>query len=361
MYEGKDPLLQDEPSCYHCSVKPTTKLLRCSRCHVAWYCTPTCQKAHHKKHRFLCMEIDKYTKLVDDEGNRLCAALGANIFETEIGNFWGLLPATATYMDLTNALANWYSSLALECNVKEVWEKALYHQLEHLQLGVLDRMDARLRVPFFLLYMNRDDDAFTFIRYWVETKEVLETNPDAVFERHRNSKSGDWLYPRETDARYLDIFDQVPGDLIQEMELPFLVALFLIKLRIVASHDDATESMDIAFKTTGGQRIQEVQSAIAEMLVRQDVDAENQRRQIYWLLFLIHRRNPHMLPGLTNPAPYFNRPPPTDRIAGEPSEVSMCLLDCKVAFYRVPAAPEILKNILAAIESSAPTRPRIGC
>ena len=101
-----------------------------------------------------------------------------DIFETEIGNFWSS-PQTHPYMEATYDMANWYRTAKYQSDdVKEVWEKSLFHILEHLRLGAIDHMGARWRAPFFVLSLNRDDNTYSFIRYWVKLKEVLVLNPD---------------------------------------------------------------------------------------------------------------------------------------------------------------------------------------
>ena len=343
MYEGKDPNLLNEPRCVHCFETPATKLLRCSRCHVAWYCNTTCQKEHYANHRFLCMEIAKYEKLVLKEANKLRSILGDTIFETQTGNFWDI-PHATTYMDVTYALSNWYCIVAHQSGVKEVWEKALFHILEHLRLGAIDQMEARWRAPFLLLSLNRDDDAYAFIRFWVTLMVAVTVNLIAMFEKHVNSKEGDWIYPREENCRYLDIFQDIfSTQNPQEVELPFLVALAIIKLRIVAAHDAALQSVDLAMEGTG-QRIQEVQPALKDMLFCEHVDVESQRQQVNRLLDAIHLQNPSMLPALINPGPLTAQPPPAVYTPGQPSEAYRTLIDCKATLNRIPGAIDLLEE-----------------
>jgi hypothetical protein len=341
LYEGKDPELLEAPRCFYCLETPA-RLLRCSRCQLAWYCSATCQKVHYEKHSFLCKNIAKDQKRAVQEKARLCAAFGENIFETEAGNFYGLTE-TYNYLDMTNALISWTCSIAYQSNVKQVWEKALFLQLEHLRLGALDRMRGRIRLPFFLLQMNRDDDAVSFIQHWVKLKDFGDTLPDWDYDLHRNSNEGDWIYPREVDCRYSDMFKDVLEDELEEVDLSFLVALFIIKLRLIAAHDLATQYIAFAFEGISGRRIQEVRPLVEEMVIRQDVDLDSQRAQAQRLFDVIHRKNPSMLPAIVNPRPIMSQRPPNRVLSreirpGHPSEVQMILNYGKVAFHRVPGA-----------------------
>ncbi|GAX21869.1 hypothetical protein FisN_30Hu070 [Fistulifera solaris] len=351
MYEGKDPFLREEPCCLHCFKTPDTKLVKCSRCQIAWYCNETCQKEHFPKHRDFCKHVSECHIKVQLMKEYLRSEPQESVFETDIGNFWGR-EDTIPFMQSTFMLASWYFVAAHESDIREVLEKALFVLLEHLRLGVLDEREARWRAPFFLLSLNRDDDAYSFIRYWVRFKELLDLDQDdfQIPDNYLNSKEGDWIYPRETDCRYLDVFQDIwSNENAQETELAFLVALLIIKLRIVAAHDAAKFSIELALGGVAGQRIQEVQPAIEEMVIRQDADVEGQREQVHRLMDVIHDKNPSVLLALLNPRPVMEESKPK---SGVPSDVHRILMDCKAVYYRVPGAVELLKERLGSIQSS---------
>ena len=94
--------------------------------------------------------------------------------------------------------------------------------------------------------------------------------------RYAYSKEGDWIYPRETNCRYLDVFEDIFSNKKPQADLAYLLALVIIKLRIVAAHDAAMQSLE-------------------------DVDVESQREQANRLLDVIHLQNPSMIPALLNP------------------------------------------------------------
>lgn len=326
MYEGKDTNLLDEPRCFHCldETPSATKLLRCSRCNVAWYCNTTCQKEHyHKKHHVVCRGIAKSTKRVQEEEIKIRSEPGNNFSAMQCGMLW-TWQETMPYMEATYASADWYWRAAYECEIKQVWEKALYHFLEHLRQGAIDHMEARFRVPFILLYLNRDDDAFCFIRYWVQLSKVIRKEPEAIFEVHENTKVGDWIYSREANCRYSNLFEQTSRQ-AQDVQTPYNVALAIIKLRIVAAHDAAVEE------------------GTAPHLPN-EFNVERQREQINVLLSAIRHQNPSMLPALINPTPLTDQPPPSEAIEGHPSEVYRTLMDGRRCFERVPGAMDMLQR-----------------
>lgn len=321
MYEGKDKSLLDEPRCFHCFKTPDTKLLRCSRCNVAWYCSTTCQAKHYReKHHVICRGIDKCTKQVQEQEAKIRSDPGTNFSAMQCGLLWSW-QETLPYMEASYALADWYWRAAYECEVKQVWEKALYHLLEHLRQGAIDHMEIRFRVPFLLLYLNRDDDAFCFIRYWVKLSEVIRKNLEAIYYAHVDTKEGDWIYSHETNCRYSNLFEQT-SKRIQDVQTPFHVALAIIKLRIVAAHDAALEGS----------------------VARTEINVESQREQINWFLSAVIQQSPSMLPAIINPRPLTDQPPPKEVIQGHLSEVYRTVMDGRRCFERVPGAMDMLKR-----------------
>lgn len=350
-YQGKDPSLVEDPHCFKCFEKPFSPLLRCSRCKIAWYCGSKCQKAHYKSiHGEVCKQVACMIERVEELEIPLRAVATLdlsfnmqieNLFETQVGCFWGLTE-TRKYLCARQSLSEVYWILTYGHEVKEIYEKALFHNLELMRLCIGDDLDARYHTPFILLNLNRDDDAYTFIRYWMRLHSGERIQEEEIRKRHSQSCEGDWIYPRETNCRYRDIFDEIPHYDERFHSLAFLMALAIIKLRIVAAHDAASRSVDLALQTSYGPSIHEVRSQLIEMLVGCNVHVEDQRRQVKRLFDLIHQNNPSMLPSILNPRPMKVQPPPESRSIGHPSEVYEVLKNCHRGFVRVPGGVEML-------------------
>ena len=56
----------DEKKCFDCS-STKQEMLKCSRCHAAWYCDVKCQKQDFKSHKRLCKEIGDLLTEVNSE------------------------------------------------------------------------------------------------------------------------------------------------------------------------------------------------------------------------------------------------------------------------------------------------------
>jgi hypothetical protein len=259
-------------------------LKRCSRCHVAWYCSSECQTRHFKDHRAICKQIAEDEKclelaaiplrhFVDPEEDN---AVAENILETRAGEL-GDIAEAQDYFKARIILANSYWTEAYMSEVKEVWEKSLFHFLELLRLYHIScPLEICFRVPFLLLYLNRDDEAYTFIRYWIELDNI---DDEETLLRHKRSREGDWIYPVEPNCRYRDMFEDYTKLDGQEETEPYLMALAINKMRIVASNDFLSRALDYTLHETDGRRIQQVRSVVQEMLIGNDNDVASQRQQ----------------------------------------------------------------------------------
>lgn len=353
-YEGIDLCLQEIPWCATCHSRPEAGLLCCSRCHTAWYCNSNCQRAHYKSgHKQICLAVAKDLKKVE----QLAIPLRntpfdddpepQNIFETQIGRF-SLGEQTRTYMFSRHELVESYFHAAFDVEIKEVWEKALFHALVLLREDASDPRGMMFVTPFILLYLNRDDDAFDFIRYWVNVTFIVD-NQESVMElmgRHFQSKEGECFFPQEKNSRFQDIFEACPKSNEQDVLLAFLVALLIIKLRLIAAYDATSKSIDLAFdETAGGHHIQEVKDAVKTMLIDEKVvNINSQRQQVERLVTVIDRNNPSMLPAILNPLPLLNQSRPPPNIRGDPSKVYDIVNHCNRCFLRIPGAQLMLEQ-----------------
>ncbi|GAX27669.1 hypothetical protein FisN_13Hu236 [Fistulifera solaris] len=267
-----------------------------------------------------------------------------DLFDIQSGLFsqW---EETFSYMKTRCELAENLTKAAYLGEIKAVGEKALIHFLEILRLDARGPQTFLDTAPFLLLHVHRDDDAFDFMRHWMKMHPINDDKITDTMPRYFESKEGDWMYPREKNCRYRDMFEDCPNVSDCEAHLSFLVALLIIKCRIVATYDATYRSIDIAFATSAGKRIQAVQCAVTDMLIdRRLFNIDSQRHQVEHLLNAIHRNNPTMLPAILNPAPLLTGYLPRNRVRGDPSEVVSILFDCGRCLLRVPGAQEMLEK-----------------
>ena len=60
-------------------------------------------------------------------------------------------------------------------------------------------------------------------------------------------------------------------------ELPYLVALAIIKMRIIASHDAILPELDFVFQQTEYKQIQEVKLTVQQILVGSDIAGQREQ------------------------------------------------------------------------------------
>jgi hypothetical protein len=337
VYDGRDPHFSSVAFCATCDLKggdvrsqdgSVVKLLKCSQCHCIPYCSKRCQKSHWKEHKSACKAIYGAAAVLEKLAASLrsckdydeCLREGpVNLFEAEVGKFWIILE-TREYIKARSELAQMVYELAFHEETLDLWEKARLHYQEILRLCANDNLGIRSRFVFLLIHMNLDDDAYCFAQYW--TNFDSESYDDR-FLRHKESKAGDWLYPREDGCRYYDFFDETDEE-AETIELAFLVAVCVIKLRIVAAYDE-TLKHGIQSSTLQKERV------------------KDNRRQIQVLLDQIHANNPSMLPAILNPEPFEKQGVPEYTQPGHASEAAMVLMDAYRAWVRIPGAEEIIR------------------
>ncbi|GAX18224.1 hypothetical protein FisN_31Hu023 [Fistulifera solaris] len=248
-YEGIDTHLKDEFYCFTCHEKPAD-LIRCSRCKVAWYCTFSCKRAHAEEHQELCDEVSRHMHVLDEAVIQLQQDT--------------MDPATQSRAARAFAdMADSYWTAAYVSDFEPNWILALMYYVQCIAIKF--RNSEMFRIPFAFLYMNRDDEAFSYIR-------------DRVNDR---VQPWDYTeYPTEHNCRFDDILEESPGLRELPLRVPFLMAVLIIKLRIIASHDAIAQVVDFAFQNTELKRILAVRSKVQEMLT----GSQTQRMQVEQLL-----------------------------------------------------------------------------
>jgi hypothetical protein len=262
---------------------------------------------------------------------------------------------TRAYMSQRLALILALEHLAVEAESLEVRSAVADLYMESLRLNANDTNGLRYGFPIALLRVNRDDDAYCFCRYWL-TKTDEEDR-----QRRVSSNEGDWIYPREKDSRYKDIFAEC-GNAEETIELRSLVSLAIIKMRLVAVHEarakaiDAMASSDVAIgkEELEKERLRIMGSAEVEQTL------SDQRRQLDKVLDLIHRRNEYLIPALLYPDPLMEMNTMNVPRSGTPEEARAMLPYCHSVWKAIPGTDDYLEGRLGTSEPDyLPRRPRM--
>ena len=182
-----------------------------------------------------------------------------------------------------------------------------------------DNLGLRDKVPFVLLSLNRDEDAYNFIKWW----ETIDPDGHYDWGKPPASQEGEWLYLRDQNI-FEDLLSLVDPEFF---DLQFLVALVLFKGRIIQEHEIATEK-----KLTP--------------LPFDETVLSEQRQQLKKYLNAIMSKNPYFLKAVVNPDLVMNMEPPEYIESGTVSEVYEVIDDCKRIFGRNKVAMDAIIKIV---------------
>lgn len=328
------------------------RLFTCSRCKLARYCSRDCQRADYQEHKEQCKGIADLTK----EVRKLRAELedidvsmnGAkeNLFETHVGIFWGIIE-TRDYCRARNHLSNIIEHMAHWYEIKMLLEESLKHKLSLLRLNVSDNMGLRSDVPFTLLKLNRDRHCMAFIVHWL--KRDGNENHQELERRHSASNDGDWLYGdvEGEDILYQDVHD-ITGRREFSFDLNFMMAVLIIKLRLIKKYEEDVKQSERFKQTTASQLLgNDPSTVIGDALhggTAQARKIDRQKRLVETYMDEIDENNPTMLPAVINPGPLKRQPEPEFFSHGLPSEAYFTLMRCNRLFIRIPGAEDILEQ-----------------
>ena len=238
LYNGKDMSLQTRRDrCqnymgdnFTCGDSGTLRL--CTGCRMVKFCSVECQKEYWSIHKKHCRAIQRMEGQVRREKEKAVRQVGIEAFEGEnVGRIWSN-PFLRDYCNTRRYLANSYLDMAHEEEYEHMYEAGLAHYFELLRLIHWDDLGLREKVPFILINLNRDDDAYNFVKWWITIDPNFDYNWDDV---PQSTQQGDWLWLKN-ENRY-----ESPVLLLEKssdnVSLAHVVALLLLKLRIVAKYE----------------------------------------------------------------------------------------------------------------------------
>jgi hypothetical protein len=178
-----------------------------------------------------------------------------------------------------------------------------------------DNLGIRFKIPFLLLSLNQDKDAYNFIKWWVTIGPQDEP---------ATSHEGEWLYLKNQDI-FENIFSFVRD--IEFFDLHFLAALVLIKARIIQEYEFANEKN-------------------LSPLPFDETVLREQKHQLKRYLNAIQRNNRYFLKAVVNPDLVMDMEPPEYFEKGTVSEVYGVIDDCKRIFARNKVAMDAITKIV---------------
>eukprot|EP01084_Bolivina_argentea_P244037 408921_1 len=301
--------------CFNCN-KQLSKLSKCGRCHSAYYCNQKCQKLDYANHKTYCLQYKKLNSLMNQE-RRILENANENYFEPyTIGHFWSLAE-TRNYCQARYTLAE-HILVYAECKeTQKIYETGLAHFMELLRLIHGDNMGLRDQVPFILLKLNRDNDAYNFIKWW----DTID--PNGTY---------DW------------------GNPPQNTKQAFLASLYLIKMRTI-----------LRLKSVDTQ-ISEVKNNLKLLKTRENIMItdiihsyltggnktyvnkliNDQRKHAKKYLCQMLKNNKVFVQSLVNPDPLRQMNPPSGYSQGSGEEAYLVMYRCWRLFDRIPGVKQMI-------------------
>lgn len=353
-FDGKNSKLLDTWICKGCGKKPNedgTGLLRCSRCKIVRYCSEKCQRNDFSDHSEVCkvissLSLDLYCEALGLRSSSLVnqehGQIKQNIFTSCAGMFWEI-PQARDYCTIRYRLANVLGGIAEEYEVRPLLKSICLHRLELLRLIACDDTEQRFVVPFTLLRLNRDNDCYGFLKYWMSILTTGIYSP----RRHQKSSRGEWIYLKDQD-RTEDVLDVLEPK-TDDMPLAFFAALCIIKLRIIATHEARLQQLKVFAKSQAGRLLGDCIVHVQTAYVGDKTNfkmIEHQKKHVNLYFGLMQKSNPTFLPSIVNPGPLMNQEHSCTWAHGMPSEAYSVHYDCYHLFSRIPGA---MKRIEAVV------------
>jgi hypothetical protein len=279
-----------EPFCNTCNAAQSSenenqkRLKKCSSCKLVFYCSRDCQQLDWRRHKIEdgCPRMKKLRRRMDratddirehrlhliahyiatygDEvfgGRNLAAILDDDIFELLAGRFYGD-DYTAEYMDALVELSSRVHLAAVRRRTVWCWEEdlALGVEVNRLTHISFPDMTSDGTVPSLLIKLHRDDDAVSFILYWLAWRSggAGVGPPDLRDPSILNSRKNEWPFACQKDCRLVDIMDRIEHfhsvDQDDEIPIEFLSGLLTIKMRHITVHRSRVLLANQAFLDT---------------------------------------------------------------------------------------------------------------
>lgn len=329
--------LQLEPCCHTC--KATDKPLRtCSSCKLMSYCSKQCQASDWERHKTEddCVAIKKARRLLEKSeaqirANSHIVALEAidkfgvegaflgrpipgfdqkddRIMDLLAGRFYDF-DMTSEYCDLYGDLYALVVPIAKRYNTRTLWEATLEIAVEMNRLSFMSRSDRMEHdILCVLLKLHRDDDAMSYLYYWMERQSLA---PDIPVDTNLvNSIKGEWPYPVCNGIRLTDTIGKLK-ECDTGGRVPLPVGLLMIPLAIKLRHVSIFRSLVVTgevFRQTDAAETlpAELKSHIVSFLTGGETGAaatinEQQLDHVDKLMEYIDKMSPDSLPSIVDP------------------------------------------------------------
>ena len=239
------------------------------------------------------------------------------------------------------------TSVAHQVQTRDAWMVILDHHMDMLSLSSGANIGLQMSTPFLMLRLNQDDSAYCFCRHALGVDW-----PDS----DRNFTTG--TVRSNANYRFRDVMVDFGGEqgLNRFLAISFLVALAVIKMRLVAMYESLLEEVDAFAATSASQIIgPDGQVEVRQYLMGDEHKLAEQLRQLNVLLDVVQARNASMVPALLHPEPLLRVPTVSEPPPGTPSEARLVLNLAMGVWNDIPGSERFLQSRFGTATPSYPT------
>jgi len=362
------------------------ELKACTRCRAVKYCGRNCQRNDFKKHDSLCQSIKKVQdELTKIEGTFKKFKLSdgsspQNIFETQIGDFWNYTNSQhgddkdrpvwpQEYLKKRKEMVDvlWQIADTNAGNNYDATQMILDNCVEMLRLDASNSLDYTHMIAFAFLILGKDQDAYDFVKYWIN----LEDEPEK--EEYQALKPGEWLKMSSGQDRFENLIEDED---LQAQELAYKLAYLAIKIRNVNELEEDKAKVERFDKKLSDAKPDTLTAEIknyplivdlAHLFImgnekRHEESLKEQKLQIDHILDEIDAENGVILPALLAPKPLLNRKEPdSEKAYGEAYGAYKLLKFTWRYFHRLNGAKKMIQDHLYPDHEEGTPFPEYDC
>ncbi|KAI0563130.1 histone-lysine N-methyltransferase SMYD3 [Gracilaria domingensis] len=299
-FDQPDPHVRPSWCCKLCksSEVPQHRLIVCAQCELVYYCNASCQRRDLPNHKDECRKLRSLQmELLECTGQLHQSSEVPQPSSSQQQQAVKRIPIVRPF-SLRFRLAYLVERMTRNYEVAPLLQKVLEYRLEATRPFKGKSLASRC-LPFTLLRLNQEDRCVAFITNWTR-KWCLPSNARSA---DVPVKVDDWL--NDCVDRYANLFANVPGVDPRSVRTPFLMALCIVKLRIIAEYEANYQRLSVFRTTMSARRLGDCVENVARYFWGDKcgaVRAAEQERHVERYFEIINDLDSTYLAKIVNPA-----------------------------------------------------------
>lgn len=257
------------------------------------------------------------------------------------------------YMNALMNLSFSQTTIAQKLETRDAWTIVLNQHWDLLHLVGGANVGIQKSTPFLMLRLNQDDDAYCYCRHAMSVDWSDSSEEDFETATIRSNSNKD---------RFRDVVADLGGEQNWNRnfsDISFVVALVVIKMRLVAVYESMLEEIHAFGATSGSHMVDpDGQAEVRRSLLgpaEDEFKLADQRRQLSFLLHAVHARNASIVPAFLNPEPMLSVPTVDEPPPGSPLEARVVWNFAMELWHDIPGANRFLRTFFGTATPWYPT------